>query len=181
MRALVLLANGFEESEALSPVDVMRRAGIEVRLLSIGTERLVVSSHGISVLADGLLSEEKGEYDLVMLPGGMPGSKNLDASKEVKDLLIEAYNNNKWLAAICAAPMVFGHLRFTKGRKVTIYPGFEDEISGAIITGNQVERDNNIITGIGAGASFAFGLEIVKALLGEEVMINIKNQIKLLP
>lgn len=180
MKALVLLADGFEESEALSPVDVMRRAGIDVRLLSIGTELLVVSSHGIKVVADGLLSEHEGDYDVVMLPGGMPGSRNLDASDAVRRLLTEAYNNGKLIAAICAAPMVFGHLGFVKDRRVTVYPGFESEMEGAVLTGEQVVTDGNVITAIGAGASFAFGLEIIRSLMGDKTAFDIKNQIKLI-
>lgn len=181
MKAIVLLANGFEESEALSPVDVMRRADIDVELLSITKDELVVSSHSVRVLADNTLSNFRGDYDLVMLPGGMPGSRNLDASKDVRDIVNEAYTNGKWIAAICAAPMVFGHMGFVNGRRATVYPGFESEMTGATLTGNQVETDGNVITGIGAGASFAFGLELVKALKGKEVADTIKSQIKLLP
>lgn len=181
MKVWVLLANGFEESEALSPVDVMRRAGIDVRLLSITDEVLVESSHGVRVVADGTLKDEKGDFDLVMLPGGTPGSRNLDSSSEVKSVLTTAVNSDKWIAAICAAPMVLGHMGLVKGLRVTVYPGFEGEMTDAVVTGNQVETDGKIITGIGAGASFAFGLAIVKALKGDEVALSIKEQIKLIP
>ena len=164
----VFLATGFEDIEALAPLDIMRRAGLDVATVSITGEDLVASSHGVAVRADRLLSDVDWEAaDMLVLPGGLPGSTNLDACTKLTESILRPHAEGKALAAICAAPMVFGHLGILKGRRATCYPGVETELEGAEYTGGIVEKDGNIITGKGPGASFEFGYAIVEHFLGE--------------
>ncbi len=164
----VFLATGFEDIEALAPLDIMRRAGLDVATVSITGEDLVASSHGVAVRADRLLSDVDWEAaDMLVLPGGLPGSTNLDACTKLTESILRHHAEGKALAAICAAPMVFGHLGILKGRRATCYPGVEAELEGAEYTGGIVEKDGNIITGKGPGASFEFGYAIVEHFLGE--------------
>lgn len=178
-RAIVFLADGFEETEALAPVDIMRRCGIEVSLVSINKTQTVTSSHKIIVTADQTLDEPLGAYDLLMLPGGMPGTTNLNSDQRVKDEVMKAYNANKKLAAICAGPMVFGQLGILKGKKATCFPGFEQHLEGATLTGTKTATDGNIITAIGAGASLHLGVEIVRELLGNSEAEKVASQIQM--
>lgn len=178
-KAIVFLADGFEELEALAPVDIMRRCGIEVSLITLNKTKTVTSSHNITIEADQTIEESIGEYDLLMLPGGMPGTKNLNASQKVKDEVVKANRDGKILAAICAGPMVFGQLGLLRGKKATCFPGFEEYLEGAEITGKGVTVDGNIITGIGAGAAITFGIEIVKAMLGQETSAKVAGQIQM--
>lgn len=165
----VPLANGFEEIEAFVPVDIWRRAGFEVTLMSINEELIVSGSHKISVIADSLFDEQKiVDSDMIFLPGGMPGAKNLDVHKDLKDRLIEHNKNNKLLGAICAAPLVLGHNNMLINRKATCFPGFETELYGAKYTGNQIEVDSNIITAKGAGVAAEFAFTVVSYYIGKE-------------
>ncbi len=179
-RVVIFLANGFEETEALAPLDVMRRAGIEVELVSIEAELTVTSSHTVKVVADSLLSDGVGDYDLVMLPGGMPGTKNLLADQRVCDEVLRAAQNGKHVAAICAAPMILGRLGLLKGKKATCFPGFEGELEGAKHINVPVVTDGNIITGRGAGAAIDFGLAIISALLSSDKSLETARQITLI-
>lgn len=178
-KAIVFLADGFEETEALAPVDIMRRCGIDVRLITINDTRTVTSSHNVTIIADQTIAEGIADYDLLMIPGGMPGTTNLNANKQVKDEVLNASKNGKWIAAICAGPMVLGQLGLLKGKNATCFPGFEQYLEGANITGTGVVRDDNIITAIGAGASILLGIEIVTALLGKEVGDKVASQIQM--
>ena len=165
----VLLANGFEEIEALCPADLLMRAGHEVRLVSITDKRQVVGTHGITLLADLCISElSKESIDLLFLPGGMPGAENLFGSEIVRELVIYQNERNKPLAAICAAPLVFGRLGILNGKSATCYPGFESELSGAALSSLPVVTDENIVTGAGMGASFELGLALIELLDGKE-------------
>ena len=163
----MFLANGFEEIEALMPLDLMRRAGLEVTTIGIGGKD-ITGSHGITVkadIADSELSDSSPEC--VILPGGMPGTKNLDASPVVHKALDDALENNSLICAICAAPMILGKRGILRGKKATCFPGFEEYLEGATVGGRAV-RDGQVITGIGMGAALEFGIEIVAALLGRE-------------
>lgn len=163
----MFLANGFEEIEALLPLDLMRRAGLEVTTVGIGGKD-ITGSHGITVkadIADSELSDSSPEC--VILPGGMPGTKNLDASPVVHKALDDALENNSLICAICAAPMILGKRGILRGKKATCFPGFEEYLEGATVGGRAV-RDGQVITGIGMGAALEFGIEIVAALLGRE-------------
>lgn len=163
----MFLANGFEEIEALLPLDLMRRAGLEVRTVGIGGLD-ITGSHGITVKADMLdtdLSDSAPEC--VILPGGMPGTKNLDASAVVHKALDDALASEALICAICAAPMVLGKRGILNGKNATCFPGFEEYLEGANV-GGRVVRDGRVITAIGMGAALEFGIEIVAALLGRD-------------
>lgn len=169
-KAIVFLATGFEETEAVGTIDVLRRGGIDTQIVSITGELTVTGAHGIQVTADALFNEAGyPEHDALVLPGGMPGATNLNAYEPLKKELIKYYEQNKIVAAICAAPIVFGGLGFLKGRKATCYPSFEPALTGATTTGEAVVTDNNVITGKGPGFVFQFGLAIVEALKGKAV------------
>ncbi|MBQ8258242.1 MAG: DJ-1/PfpI family protein [Clostridia bacterium] len=163
----MFLANGFEEIEALMPLDLMRRAGLEVTTVGIGGKD-ITGSHGITVKADITDSDlADNAPECVILPGGMPGTKNLDASPVVHKALDDALENNSLICAICAAPMILGKRGILRGKKATCFPGFEEYLEGATVGGRAV-RDGQVITGIGMGAALEFGIEIVAALKGRE-------------
>ena len=161
---IVLLAEGFEEVEALAPVDIMRREGIDVRTVSIG-KRYVTGAHGISVRADMLAKEvSTQEISAVVLPGGMPGSLNLDASPYANEFIAAALNNGGHIAAICAAPLVLGRRGLLRGKRATCFPGFEGELMGANATGEAVVTDGNITTARDFRAAVEFGDELARIL-----------------
>ena len=163
----MFLAEGFEEVEALAPLDLIRRAGLEIKTVGVGT-KTVVGSHGISVVADMTDAEyADAAPDMVILPGGMPGTKNLDANETVHKAIADATKNGAYVCAICAAPMILGKLGLLVGKKATCYPGFEEYLAGAIVTGQKVAVDGKIITAKGMGAGIEFGLAIVAALKDE--------------
>lgn len=174
-KVYVHFADGFEEIEALAPVDILRRAGCEVTIVSIMGRKEVSSARNVKIVADKLFEEmDYNEADMLVLPGGMPGSKNLDEHKALHQKLMAHNEKGKLLAAICAAPMVLGHLGLLQGKKATCYPGNEKDLIGATVTGNGVERDGNIITGKGAGTSLQFGFLLVEALISKEKADEIK-------
>ena len=165
---VVLLANGFEEIEALTPIDVLRRAGLEV--LSCGLSGSVINgSHGIKVFAD-LLPEDidLSKVEMVILPGGMPGATNIDAHPFTDKIIEAALKNGGRLAAICAAPLVLGRRGLLDGKRATCYPGFEGELRGATVTGEGVVTDGNITTAKGMGVALEFAKELVRVTLGED-------------
>ena len=165
----VFLAQGFEVTEALATVDVLRRAKLDTQTVSITSSREVESANGITVKADVLFSDiDANSADMLLLPGGMPGTLNLEACEPLTDLVAKFYNEGKFIAAICAAPSILGHLGILKGKKATCYPGFESELNGAEISSESVVRDGKVITAKGMGVSCRFGLEIIKALLGDQ-------------
>ena len=165
---VVLLANGFEEIEALTPIDILRRAGL--RVVSCGiTGRVAKGSHGISVEADMLPEEiDLCRVDMVILPGGMPGATNIDAHPFTDRIIHAALKNGGRLAAICAAPLALGRRGLLEGKRATCYPGFEDELHGAIICSEGVVTDGNITTAKGMGVALEFSKELVRLTLGEE-------------
>lgn len=170
----IYLAEGFEEVEALATLDVLRRAGVAVKTVGV-TGPVVTGSHGVPVTADLPLADAVLNEDLngVILPGGMPGTKNLEASSTVRDLLQYASDKGLLIAAICAAPSVLGHLGYLEGKEATCFPGFEPELHGAIPTGKSVTEDGNIITGKGAGAAHLFGEAIAARFVGSEAAHDI--------
>ena len=165
----VFLAEGFEEIEALGTLDLIRRAGIKAISVSITEERYVTGSHGITVKADATLGEcdEKAPV-MVILPGGMPGSENLYNCEKVREYVKRNFEDGRYIAAICAAPMVFGRMGLLKSYRATCYPGFEKYLEGAQYTAASVECDRNVITGNGPGAFYRFAYEIIKTLKDEE-------------
>ena len=164
----VFLATGFEDIEAIAPIDIMRRASLDVRTVSITGERTVLSAHGIGIVADMLLDEvDFAEAQMIVLPGGLPGATNLDACQPLTQAIKRHHEAGGPIAAICAAPLVYGHLGILAGRKATCYPGFEPELKGAVCTSAILERDGNVITGKGPAAAFELGYAIVDFFLGE--------------
>lgn len=165
----VFLADGFEETEAIAPIDIMRRAGLEVVTVGIGGQ-LVRGAHDITVMADmdGVDAEPDETVDAVVLPGGLPGTVNLENSQTVQKFLDYADKNGKVVAAICAAPSVLGHKGLLKGKNAVCFPGYEKELIGANVTNFAAEIDGNVITACGAGAALEFGFALVERLCGRE-------------
>lgn len=165
----VHLAEGFEEIEAITIADVVRRGGIEAKLVSVTGNRIVKGAHGIEIASDLLMEEaDYAGCDMIALPGGMPGAHNLRDNKELCRQIAKFDAEGKALAAICAAPLVFGSLGILCGRKATIYPGLEEQLGGAEYIPFPVVRDGNIITAQGPSSAMNFGIAIVKYFKGEE-------------
>lgn len=172
----VFLADGFEEIEALATVDVLRRAGVKVTTVSINPTEMVTGAHGVPVVADVLFdAADLADADMLVLPGGMPGAANLDAHRGVCTALKAQAESGKYLAAICAAPMVLGHLGLLNGKNATCYPGFEGELDGSTYTAAPVEKDGNIITGKGPAVVLPFAYALAETLVGEEVVAQVKS------
>lgn len=180
-KAFVFLATGFEEVEATGTIDVLRRGGIETTVISITGDYSVAGAHGLSLVADKLFEEANLEdADALVLPGGMPGSSNLNAHKPLKELLVKHFKAGKLVAAICAAPLVPGGLGLLEGKRATCYPGFESQLTGAEVTTESAVIDGNIITGKGPGLVFDFALAIVKALRGKAIEEEVASGLLLL-
>lgn len=172
----VFLATGYEEVEALTPVDVLRRAGVEVKTVSIYDTNEVVSAHGVSIKADMTLNEVKWQNaQMLVLPGGLPGSTNLNDCEELRAAIKAHCDAGRWTAAICAAPLVLGGLGLLNGRHATCYPGFEKYMEGADYTAELCTKDGNIITGEGPAASLAFAYALLEALQGEGAADQLKE------
>ena len=175
----VFLANGFEIVEALAPVDVLKRAGVDVRTVSITGDVVVESSNKTKVYADTTIDEidfENGE--MLVLPGGLPGADNLASCDKLVKELVKYHKEGKAVAAICAAPYVLGVNGILEGKKATCYPGFEDRLVGASYTGAKVEVSGNVITSCGMGASIEFGLALASYLVGEKVSTDVADKIR---
>lgn len=180
MLMYIYLAEGFEETEMIAPLDLCRRAGIDAKTVSVTGNICVTGSHGITIKADMLASDAEytpDKADIVMLPGGLPGTNGLEASDAVQNAIHKAFDGGKLVCAICAAPSVLGKAGLLQGKKATCYPGFEKYLYGATPVSEKVVRDGNVITGIGMGAAVQFGLEIVSAMCGEETAEKLKNGI----
>ena len=172
----VFLAEGFEEIEALTPVDVLRRAGLSVQTVSVMDEQVVAGAHGVTVLADKMFAEINPEdAEMILLPGGLPGATNLDAHEGLSQLILDFAEADKPLAAICAAPLVLGNRGLLQGKKATCYPGFETYLQGAEYTAALVEKDGNIITGKGPGAAMEFAFAIVEKYCGMDKVNELKQ------
>lgn len=173
------LADGFEETEAIAPVDMLRRAGVTVKTVGIG-KSVITGSHGLSVICDLTDSEVRltDELDGVILPGGMPGTLNLDASQAVHSAVDFAVSHQKLVCAICAAPSILGRKGLLSGKKAIAFPGFEKELEGAIISKAPVVKDGVFITAKGAGVAVDFGLEIVAALVSRAKSDEIRSSIQ---
>ena len=168
-KVATILANGFEEIEAFTAIDTLRRGGLNVEIVSVTPDEIVVGAHDVSLLCD--VNFENCDFfdaELLLLPGGMPGAATLDKHEGLRKLILSFAEKGKPIAAICAAPMVLGKLGLLKGKKATCYPGFEQYLEGAECVGEHVVRDGNIITGMGPGAAMEFALAIVELLAGKE-------------
>ena len=174
---IVFLADGFEEIEALAVVDLLRRAGMDVKTASVMKSRGVVGSHNVFVRADVMASDaDFASADLVVLPGGTVGTQNLGNSDIVKEQA-KAFAAGKHVAAICAAPTVLAGLGILDGKKAVCYPGLDGQMGGALMQDAPAVVDGNIITGRSAGGAIPFALEIIRVLLGEDAMKKIKEEI----
>ena len=175
----VLLADGFEEVEAIEPIDIMRRCGIEVLTASVMVTKTVTGAHGIPVTADIAVQEiNPDDMELLMLPGGGKGHELLDASNDVHALINYAAANNIYIAAICASPSILGKKQMLSGKRATCFPGFEKYLYGAEYTTDKVVTDGKIITARGAGAAADFGFEIASVLKGRAAADEIKAQMQ---
>ena len=173
----VLLGTGFEETEAIAPIDLLRRAGVSV--LTVGLNgKVVYGGHGIGVEADITPDEvDLTNLEMVVLPGGLGGVASIRASEQAMDMIRFASQNGKYTAAICAGPTVLGDLGITAGKHVVCYPGCEEGCPGAIFESTAAFTDGTVITGTSAGCATAFGLELIAALKGHEIADTIQKQI----
>ncbi len=178
MKIFVFLANGFEEIEAIAPIDIFRRAQIDVTTVSIYEIKEVTSAHGITVQADSIFSETdfSGEK-LLYLPGGMPGTKNLDEHDGLKKLLQSQADKNNPIAAICAAPSILGKMGLLDGKEAICYPGFEELLTGATISKDKLVKTGNINMAKAAGVAIPFALKIVEELKGKDQADKVANSI----
>ncbi len=169
-KVYVFLAEGFEEMEAVTPVDLLRRVPegvVDIKLVSVTGDKAVTGAHGITYMADLLFEEIEDDADMLVLPGGMPGTTNLMAHEGLAELLVKHYNERKWVAAICAAPMVLGALGIVMGRWATIYPGMEEYLVGADISKEEVCVSGNVITSKAPGTAVPFALKLIEILVSE--------------
>lgn len=177
-KTAVFLADGLEEIEGLTVVDILRRAGIEVITVSISGKKEVTGAHSITILADELFENvDFAELDGVVLPGGMPGTTNLMKHTGVNEVIKSFAREKKLVAAICAAPGVLGKAGLLKGRKAACYPGMEDTLEGAVVSTDKVVRDDTIITSRGMGTAIPFALALTAYFLGQEKADEIKASI----
>ena len=173
-KVYAFFATGYEEVEALTVVDLLRRAAVEVNMVSMTGEDYIVGSHGISINMDSKFDDnDYSDGAVFFLPGGMPGTTNLLAHQGLCKLLVEKCGEGKRLAAVCAAPSVFGQLGLLQGKKATSYPGFEDKLTGAEYSLDSVVTDGNITTSRGMGTSIDLGLELISLLCDKETAMSI--------
>ncbi len=177
-KVYAFVADGMEEVECLAVCDVLIRAGVDVKLVSIMGRKEIIGSHGFKITADTVFEEITDDADVLFLPGGMPGTLNLTNHAGLAEMLKSHAADGKRLAAICAAPSVLGVLGLAKGHKVTCFPGWEEKMDGAEVTGAAVETDRLISTGRGMGCSIDLGLELVKILVDEDTSADLKKKIQ---
>lgn len=174
----MFLADGFEEVEALAPLDILRRANADILTVGV-TGEYVKGAHNITVKADMTLDDVECEkIDAVILPGGLGGTNNMDNCAEVKKLVQYAADNRKLVCAICAAPSILGKMGLLEGKEATCYPGFEDTFKGGKYLKQSVVKCENFITSDGMGSAYKFGFEIAAALFGDDTAEKIKEQIQ---
>ncbi len=174
----IFLADGFEEIEALTVVDLCRRAGLNIDMVSVMERISVTGSHGIEVKADKLISEVKfDEMDMLVLPGGMPGTTNLEKTEALMEKVREFDAAGKFISAICAAPGVFGRAGILQGRKACVFPGLEGELKGADVQMTETTVDGHILTSRGMGTAIPFGLAIVERFCGKEAADELGKKI----
>lgn len=171
----IFLADGFEEVEAMTPVDVLRRAGLVIKTVSVKDDHTVIGAHGVPMIADMVIAQlETKDIEMIILPGGMPGSVNLDSNHALDNLIMKFAEEGKPISAICAAPMVLGKRGLLQGKRATCYPGFDKFLNGAEYTANLVEVDGNYITGKGPGAAMKFSFAIVEKYCGKQKVDELK-------
>ncbi|MGB4414179.1 MAG: DJ-1 family glyoxalase III [Paludibacter sp.] len=178
MKVFLFLAEGFEEIEAVAPIDIFRRAGIEVTTVSISSNRAVSGAHGITVLADSVFNETDFSNDfLLFLPGGLPGTTHLDQHEALKNLISIQAEKGKEIAAICAAPSILGKMGLLRGKEAICFPGFESQLIGANLSTSTIVKSGTIYTAKAAGVAIKFALRLVAELKGEEKAREISKAI----
>lgn len=179
-KVAVFLATGFEEIEAISIIDVLRRGGVELDIVSVSGMMFVEGAHGITVKSDELFfSIDFSDYELFVLPGGMPGTSNLAKHEGLCELLKNIFSQGKRIGAICAAPLVLGQIGLLEGKLATCYPGVESELIGANVINQDIVRDGNLITGRGAGVAMKFALELLKDYMSKEEVLELSRKLVL--
>lgn len=174
MSIALLFANGTEEVEALTVVDLVRRAGIECSIVSVSGDKLVTGSHNITITADAVIEDyDFARDEMIVFPGGMPGTNNVEAHPLVQKAITDAADSGKYLAAICAAPKILAHAGLLKGKKAGIYPGMEAELEGSNVSFDQVSVDGKFITSRGLGTAIPFALQIIETLTDKETAVKI--------
>lgn len=165
----IFIADGFEEIEGLTVVDLLRRAGLDIKMVSVTGQKQITGSHNIKVETDELFGEsDYSKADMLVLPGGMPGTRHLAGHRGLVTLLKQFHREERNIAAICAAPSVLGMNGILQGKRATCFPGFEDKLEGAVVTGSKTVVDGNIITGKGMGTAIDFSLAVIEKLKGRE-------------
>lgn len=179
MKVFAFFAEGYEEIEGLTVIDILRRADIEVDMVSVTDDLMVTGAHGIKVAMDKTIAEINfNEGDMIFLPGGIPGTPNLAKCEVLVNNILKYNEEGKRLAAVCAAPSVYGNLGLLEGKKATCYPGFENELKGATVVEDKVVTDGNITTSRGMGTSMDLGLEIVKIYKGGDFADDLGRKIQ---
>ncbi len=177
MRAALFLAKGFEEIEAVGIIDVLRRGGIELTIVTVSGSDYVDGAHGIIISGDtNFYTVDYSIYDMLILPGGMPGTTNLKNHVDLCELLDSFHKDGKWIAALCAAPSILGDLGILEGEKATCYPGFEKSLQGAEIIDNDIVVSNKIITGRGPGVTLNFALKILEQFISYSAVEDIRKR-----
>ena len=177
MKVRMLFETGYEEVEALTVVDLLRRAKVDCLMVAADDQDTVTGSHGITVKMDEKISELADDADMIVLPGGMPGVTNLIANEKVKNLVCGQYEAGRYVAAICAAPTIYGEMGLLEGKNATCYPGMEDKLLGANWQEQPVVVDGNFVTSRGVGTAIAFALTLVTILKDEETAKSLANSI----
>jgi 4-methyl-5(b-hydroxyethyl)-thiazole monophosphate biosynthesis len=176
MKTYVFLADGFEEIEAVVTIDILRRAEVEVQTISISSHKEVTGAHGISIIANQLFEGvDFSDAEMLILPGGMPGTKNLEEHARLKTLLAEQAAKCGYIAAICAAPSILGKMGLLRGKEAVCFPGFESTLLGASLSTEKVVHSNTTITAKGAGAATDFALKLVELLKGKTKALQIAD------
>ena len=174
----IFFGTGYEEIEALTVVDLLRRVDVETVCISIDNQKQVMGAHNILVEMDAGIDEiDFNTLDMIVCPGGMPGTKNLEACNKLTEQLRKFYEKGKLIGAICAAPMIFGHMGLLKDREACIYPGMEDELVGAKIVYDEVVQSEHVITSRGMGTAIAFGLKIIENLLDKDTADSLGEKV----
>lgn len=175
---LVFLADGFEEVEAVTPADYLLRCGLDVKTVGV-RGKMVKGSHGLTVIADWTMYDvDLEKTEMIVLPGGQPGTQNLAKSRRMEQVILHCVQNNILIGAICAAPSILGEMGLLEGRRATCFPGYEDTLKGARVTGNPVETDGIFITSRGAGTANQFAFALVEAASGREAAQTLKDTVQ---
>ena len=181
MKVCVHLADGFEEIEAITVIDVLRRAKIPVEAVSVTGKSEVVGAHNVTIHCDDLIENiDYANCTMIVLPGGMPGTLNLQNHAGLFNAIREFNNKDKWIAAICAAPKILGNMGILNGLEATCYPGFEEELEGAVISKEPVVHQDHIITSRGAGTALEFSLKLVEILLDKVTAMDLREKMIIL-